>query len=83
MYELTQEDIDTYWMAVEGGMGWMRKWLGWWCVPNYGHSADVVDWCYETVGTQNVWGYYDGRYYFKEKNAALIFLLKFGSKEYV
>ena len=80
MYELTQDDIDNYWMAQEGGMAWMRKWLGWWCVPNYGHNADAVEWC-NSIGDQIYdWGYYDGRYYFKDKNNALMFLLKFGTK---
>lgn len=80
MYELTQEDIDTYWMAQEGGMAWMRKWLGWWCIPN-GHNPDAVEWC-NSIGNQlNHWGYYDDRYYFRDKHNALLFLLKFGRKE--
>jgi hypothetical protein len=79
MYQLTQEDIDTYWMAVEGGMGWMRKWLGWWCVPNQGNGVAKYEWCNTTVGRRDFdWAHYDSRYYFKNKNAALLFVLKFG-----
>jgi len=82
MYELTQEDIDTYWMAIEGGMGWMRKWLGWWVCPNYEHSTLIREWCNDVVGEFDIeWAYYDGRYYFKDKNIALMFLLKFGTKD--
>lgn len=80
MYQLTQDDIDNYWMAVEGGMGWMRKWLGWWVVPNH-HSNLELFWCENRIGPNlQDWACYDGRFYFKQQTDALMFVLKFGGQ---
>jgi len=80
MYQLTKEDVDQYWLAQEGGMGWMRKWLGWWCCPNHSGDAQII-WCREFSGKQDFdWAYYDGRFYFKQQKDATMFLLKFGDR---
>ena len=81
MYQLTKEDVDQYWLAQEGGMGWMRKWLGWWCCPNHSGDAQII-WCNEVLGSihRDIWAYYDGRFYFKRKEDATMFLLKFGTR---
>ena len=81
MYQLTQEGIDHYWLATEGGMAWMKKWLDWWCIPNQDSASHIAEWCNQAVGSfDQAWAYYDGRYYFKNKEDATMFILKFGAE---
>ena len=81
MYQLTREDIDRFWMSSDNLTSWQRDWEGWWVCPHFGLTENRVAWCEDNIGPWGKdWSFFDNRYFFENKDYALMFTLKF-SKE--